>query len=85
MTEPGVPLEHYRRHRGCGVLFHCTGCQKHWAVPIDDVVRRLEQRRLGGEQTGIKAVAQFVEKPCPRCGGFKFETRPGFGMIKPAA
>ncbi len=76
-TAPGVPLARYRQHNG-GVTLTCLDCMQHRTFDLEAVIRRLESRGLGGETTGIKAVAAFVRQPCPRCGGDRFESRPYF-------
>lgn len=82
-TDPGVPLAHYRQHRG-GVSLQCLDCMGHRIFDLGAVIRRLAARGVGGERTGIEAQAGFVREPCPRCGGARFETRPHFpGLPKP--
>ena len=76
MAGAGVPLFHYRQHKG-GVLLICQGCCKSRVLPLEAVIRRLKQRGLGGPSTGIRAVAGFVTDPCS-CGAMKWETRPYF-------
>jgi hypothetical protein len=76
-TAPGVPLAHYRQHNGA-VTLTCLDCMRYRRFDLEAVIRRLEARGLGGEQTGVKAVAGFVREPCPRCGGARFESRPHF-------
>ncbi len=77
VPDPGVPLAHYRQH-GAGVLLICAGCQRSRTFGLEPVIRRLMARGVGDERTGIRAVAGFVREPCPRCGGWRFETRPDF-------
>lgn len=81
--EPGIELAHFRLHRGCGVRVHCRTCAAARDYRLEDVIARLKARGVGGERTGIKAAARFIEKPCPKCGGFKFETSPAFGAFGP--
>jgi len=78
-TDPGVPLSHYvANHPTAGVRFTCEACQASHDVPVADVVARLRARGLGDEQTGIRAVASFAERPCQRCGAMRWSTRPAF-------
>ena len=77
---PGVPLAHYRQH-GARVLLTCLECIDHRELNLEAVIGRLEARGLGDETTGVKAVAGFVEAPCRRCGGHRFESRPSFAEI----
>jgi hypothetical protein len=77
LPDPGVPLAHYRQH-GAGVLVICAGCRQTRTFGLEPVIRRLMARGVGDERTGIRAVANFVRDPCPRCGGRRFETRPAF-------
>jgi len=65
---PGVPLAHYRQH-GAGVRLFCLDCLAHRDLPLEPVLERLKARGFGDERTGIKAVAGFVCRPCPNCGG----------------
>jgi hypothetical protein len=81
--DPGVPLAHYRQH-GAGVMLICLRCQNGRTFGLEPVIRRLEARGLGGERTGIRAVAGFVREPCPSCGAGRFETRPAFPQSRPA-
>jgi hypothetical protein len=74
---PGVPLAHYRQHKA-GVRLTCLGCMHRRELPLEAVIERLKARGLGDETTGIMAVADFVRRPCPRCGGERFETAPAF-------
>lgn len=74
---PGVPLAHYRQHGGT-VRLTCLDCMRHRDLDLEAVVARLQARGVGGERTGIKAVAQFVTRGCSRCGGKRFETSPTF-------
>ena len=81
---PGVPLAHYRQHDGA-VLLTCLDCVHSRTLPLEAVISRLAARELGGEGTGITAVAGFVREPCPRCGGSRFETRPEFWAARTRA
>lgn len=74
---PGVPLAHYRQH-GVGVLLTCLDCMSRRTLPLEPLILRLKERQVGDENTGIKAVASFVAKPCPDCGGSRFESSPAF-------
>jgi len=74
---PGVALSHYRQH-GAGVRLFCLDCLAHRDLPLEPAIERLKARRVGDERTGIKAVAGFVSRPCPRCGGVRFETSSAF-------
>lgn len=74
--EPGVSLAHYRQHRA-GVLLICNACQKSRTLNLEAVIRRLQERGVGGPETGIRAVARFVSQPCA-CGAVRWETRPYF-------
>lgn len=76
--DTSVPLAHYRTHPGCGVQLHCLGCQLTRDFDLEVVIARLDARGLDGAQVGIKAVADHVTEPCPRCGGARFETRPAW-------
>lgn len=77
--EPGVPLGRYRSlGPGMGVEFICRGCVHRWEVELETVIARLEQRGVGGAQTGIKEVADLAERPCAGCGARRFDTRPAF-------
>jgi hypothetical protein len=40
------------------------------------LITRLDVRGVGGEHTGIKAVAQFVTRTYQRCGSRRVETCP---------
>ena len=79
-VDPGVPLAHYRQHRG-GVTLICLDCNGHRVFDLEAVIRRLSARGVGGETTGVRAVASYVRQPCPRCGGARFESRPYFPPI----
>ena len=76
--DPGVPLSHYREHAGCGVRFHCRACACSFDAPLEAVIAKLQLRRLGGPETGVRAVASFASKACARCGAQAWETRPAF-------
>ena len=76
--DPGVPLDHYRQHAGCGVRFCCQACAWSADVALEAVIARLERRRLGDARTGIRAVARLSHRPCPRCGAQAWDTRPAF-------
>ena len=73
----GVPLGHYREHRA-QVRLTCRGCMLHRDLPLEAVIARLEARGVGGEGTGIVALAGLVRAPCGRCGGRRFVTGPAF-------
>lgn len=75
---PSVAIEHYRTHPGCGVQLHCLGCQLTRDYDLESVIARLDARGLDGARVGIKAVADHVTEPCPRCGGTAFESRPAW-------
>lgn len=76
---PGVPLRHYlTEHPGTEVGFHCLACMAYHQVPIEAVVKRLKARRIGDEGTGIIAVGTFSSRPCKRCGGTHWQSRPAF-------
>ncbi|HJR83463.1 MAG TPA: hypothetical protein VJ775_06005 [Sphingomicrobium sp.] len=76
--DPGVPLSYYLANHGVGVRFCCEACQASHDVPMADVVERLKALGLGDERTGIREVARFAEKPCPRCGATRWSTRPAW-------
>jgi hypothetical protein len=76
-TAPGVQLAHYRQHNG-GVTLTCLDCLGHRTFELEAVIGRLAARGVGGEWTGVRAVAGYVRQPCPRCGGGRFESRPYF-------
>lgn len=77
--DPGVSLSHYlAEHPGVGVRFTCESCQDSHDVPMPDVIARLKERGIGGEHTGIRAVARLADRPCQRCGAMRYETRPAF-------
>jgi len=78
-ASPGVPLAHYRTHRGAGVRVTCRDCQFHQDLPLEAVIARLEARGVGGPQTGIVELAAFVRAPCARCGGRRMATAPCWG------
>lgn len=79
--DSSVPLAHYlQSHPGTGVRFTCDSCQGSRDVPLISVVERLKARGLGDEQTGIREVARFAEKPCAQCGAMKWETRPAWTL-----
>lgn len=81
MTEDdGVPLSHYRQHKA-GVLLICGPCAKSRTLDLEAVILRLIERGHGNAETGIRAVARFVEGPCPHCGARKWETRPDFPPV----
>jgi hypothetical protein len=64
------------------VLLTCLDCHHHRSLDLEAVIKRLEAWGRGGEHTGIKAVAGFAERPCPRCGGWRFATRPDFPRMQ---
>lgn len=80
-VDAGVPLAHYRRHDGA-VWLICLDCVQGRLLPLEGVISRLVALGVGDERTGIRAVAGFVDRPCPRCGGRRFETRPAFQVHK---
>ena len=63
---------------GARVLLSCLDCHHYHSMALEAVIKRLQDHGLGDERTGIKAVAIFVSRPCPRCGGWRFDTRPDF-------
>jgi hypothetical protein len=73
----GVSLEHLRQHRA-GVRLHCRDCQHHRDFELEVIIEGLKARGDGDERTGIKAVAPLTHKPCPRCGGARFESLPAW-------
>ncbi len=75
----GVPLRHYiEHHPKVGVRFICQGCAQTTDRPMAEVVAGLKARGLGGEATGIRAIARLLTRPCARCGRIYWETRPAF-------
>jgi hypothetical protein len=76
-ADPGVPLKDYR-HVRANVLLICNECQLQRTFDREEVIARLQARGAGGENTGIREVAQHVKEPCPRCKGVSFESRPAF-------
>jgi hypothetical protein len=46
--EPGIPLAHYRQHRG-GVTLICLDCNRHRVFDLEAVIRRLSARGVDGE------------------------------------
>jgi hypothetical protein len=63
------------------VLLHCRDCRLNWTFGLEDVIQRLALRGVGGEGTGIKALAGMVRQPCPRCAGWRFDARPDFPPV----
>lgn len=81
MDKAGVPLRHYLRdHEGVTVRFCCEACQASHDVPVAKVVERLQERGIGGEETGVREVARLSDQPCARCGAVRWSTRPGFPL-----
>lgn len=81
MSASSVPLAHYLAHHpGSGVRFTCCACETSHDAPIAAVIERLKARGLGDERTGVREVAGFAERPCPRCGAMRWETRPAFRL-----
>ncbi len=74
---PGVPLDHYRQHH-VGVRLTCLNCLSRRTIPLEPLIARLKKRGVGDEHTGIKAVAGLVARPCPDCGGSRFDSSPAF-------
>lgn len=77
--DPGVPLAQYSGQ--ADVLLMCNGCTYVRSLPLGQVIARLRERGVGDAQTGIRAVARLMTGPCPRCGAWKWETRPDFPSI----
>jgi hypothetical protein len=73
----GVALGHYRQH-GASVRLTCRDCMLCLDLPLEAVIARLEARGVGGEATGIVALAGLVRAPCGRCGGRRFVTGPAW-------
>lgn len=73
-----VPLAHYRTHEGCGVTLQCRGCRLLRDFDLETVIARLDARGLDGANVGIRDVADYVNQPCPRCGGRSFDSRPAW-------
>jgi hypothetical protein len=63
------------------VLLTCVDCIDRRELGLEALIARLEALGVGGETTGVKAVAGFVTTPCRRFGGQRFETRPSFAEI----
>lgn len=80
LATEGVPLSHYRKHPGCGAHFICLGCARHFTVPLEDVIAKLEREGLGDASTGIKVPGQLSTRPCV-CGSVRWESRPAFVAI----
>jgi len=77
--DAGIPLSHYLTdHPGTGVRLHCESCQYNYDVPMEKVVERLKARGSGDERTGVREVARFAERPCPRCGARRWSSRPAW-------
>lgn len=74
----GVALGHYRQHLGVGVRLFCRDCQLTRDLELEVVIAGLIARGDGDARTGIKAVARLTHKPCPRCGGARFESSPAW-------
>lgn len=80
--DPGVSLFHYRQHQARVGLI-CRDCHLHRSLDLEAVIARLIARGVGDAETGVRAIAKFVNARCPRCGGKRFETRPEFPPGKP--
>lgn len=76
-----VPLGTYRAHPGCGVLVICRGCELQRDYDLEAVIARLNRRGLVGDRVGVKHVADYLTRPCPRCSGRLFETRPAWSRM----
>lgn len=64
---------------GANVLLTCCACQNARELPLQKVIDRLIARRRGGPETGVRAVASFVDQPCPKCSSAgPFESRPAY-------
>lgn len=79
--DPGVPLGHYRDHLA-DVRLYCRDCSLSRDLPLEAVIARLRARGVGGENTGVRKVARYIRKQCPRCQGSRFETLPAFRSAK---
>lgn len=73
----GVPLAHYREH-GANLLLTCLNCMLSRVFDLERVIARLQEKGLGGAETGIKAVAAFVIEACPRCGHRHYDSAPAW-------
>ena len=82
--DPGVPLDHYRRH-GAGIQLHCNSCAQMTLIDLEAAIAGLIARRFGDERTGIRALARTFKRGCERCGAVAWETRPCFPSQKPVA
>lgn len=76
--DDGQPLDHYRQHKGCGVLLICLSCQTDTRLDLERTIARLERTGRGGAMTGIRALGPMTTRACARCGGQRFESRPAF-------
>lgn len=84
-ADDGVPLAHYREHQA-DVILECRGCKRVRLVPLEALIARLDRQGLPGAEVGVRAAARYVKRPCPRCGGTDFESRPHFhSRDRPAA
>lgn len=67
---PGQLLASYRGVAE-GVELWCAGCCTTRVFPLEAVIERLGN-------VGVREVAGLTTKPCPQCGGTRFESRPAF-------
>ena len=77
VSNKSVPLGAYRA-LGAGVRLTCRDCKLHRDLDLEAVIQRLAARGVGGEHTGIVALAGLVRRPCARCGGRRWVTGPAF-------
>ena len=77
-NSPGVALQHYLQHAAAVVRLSCLDCRKSRDFAVRTIIDGLKARGEGSERTGIRAVAALTHKPCPSCGGRRFESTPAF-------
>lgn len=74
-----LPLRYFLTADRCvGVRFHCWECGGAWDVTLQVAIADLQGRGLGGPETPLHDVAGFARKPCPKCGGRNFVSRPAW-------
>jgi len=77
MSDPGVPLGHYRQHKA-NIELHCNRCALFKVIPLEATIERLNARGLDGEGVGIVELSRYVTQDCERCGAKDWTTRPAF-------
>lgn len=60
------------------IVMWCNACGHPQRFGMAEVIERLQRRGINGLAVGIRELPKYLTRPCPKCQGQSFDSRPDF-------